>query len=171
MKRYVAVIGPGNCRSESELIAARTIGRLLAEQGIVVITGGLGGIMAAASEGAEQVGGLSVGLLPGRDRSAGNEHLSVAIPTGLGELRNGLVIQSCDAVIAVGCSWGTLSELSLAMRMGIPVVSLGSCEVTDSDGISMHVDRAQTAEQAVEKVMGYLNLMADSAQDFEPDGR
>lgn len=83
---------------------AVTVGRLLAEQGLVVVTGGLGGVMAGAARGCAQAGGTSLGLLPGDDRSAANPHLSVTIPTGLGEMRNALLVRACDAVIAVGHS-------------------------------------------------------------------
>lgn len=122
--RYVAVIGPGDATREQAEIARR-VGGLLADRGAVVVCGGLAGVMAAACEGASARGGMTVGLLPGNDRGAGNPHLSVALPTGLGELRNGLVVGVSDAVIAVGGSWGTLSEIALAMRTGKPTVVIG----------------------------------------------
>ena len=120
--RYVAVVGPGEARPE-EVAAAREVGRLLAEAGAVVLTGGLGGVMAAATEGASAAGGLTVALLPGTDRSVSSA--TVAIPTGLGEMRNALLVRAADAVIAVGGSWGTLSEIALAQRTGVPLVCLG----------------------------------------------
>lgn len=123
-QRYVAVVGPTDA-GESGLRDAHEVGRLVALAGAVVVTGGLGGVMAAASRGAVEAGGLTVGLLPGTDRHAGNPYLSVALPTGLGELRNGLIVRAADAVIAVGGSWGTLSEIALAVRTGVPVVILG----------------------------------------------
>jgi uncharacterized protein (TIGR00725 family) len=98
---YVAVVGPGDA-SPTELEAAELIGRGIAQRGDVLVCGGLGGVMAAACRGAAQVGGTTVGILPGTDRTAGNEWLTVAIPTGLGELRNGLVVRAADAVIAIG---------------------------------------------------------------------
>jgi hypothetical protein len=91
----------------------------------VVVTGGLGGVMAGAAQGCRAAGGLSVGLLPGRDRGAAGEHHTVVLPTGLGELRNGLLVRVSDVVVAVGSSWGTLSEVALACRTGVPVVLLG----------------------------------------------
>jgi uncharacterized protein (TIGR00725 family) len=93
------------------------------------VTGGLGGIMASASRGAASAGGVVVGLLPGSDRAAANEWVSVAIPTGLGELRNGLIVRACDAVIAVGGGYGTLSEIALALKAGKRVVGVGSWEI------------------------------------------
>ncbi len=122
---YVAVIGPGESATDVEVAAARLAGRLLAEAGAVVVTGGLGGVMAAAASGASAAGGLSLGLLPGLDRAAADPAHTVTVPTGLGELRNGLVVRAADAVLCVGGSWGTLSEVALAVRTGVPVVALG----------------------------------------------
>ncbi|GAA2751256.1 TIGR00725 family protein [Kitasatospora cinereorecta] len=125
---YVAVVGPGDAGPE-QCAAAEAVGRLLAGRGAVVVCGGLGGVMAAAARGARDGGGMSVGLLPGRDRSAGNPYLTLALPTGMGQLRNGLVVAAADAVIAVGGSWGTLSEIALALRAGLPVIALGGWRV------------------------------------------
>lgn len=122
---YAGVVGPGAGATTEQVALAEGVGRLLAEAGVVVVTGGLGGVMAAAARGCEQAGGLSVGLLPGPDRTGANRHSTVTLPTGLGELRNGLLVRSCDAVLAVGSSWGTLSEVALAARTGVPVVLLG----------------------------------------------
>jgi len=123
--RAVGVVGRGDAESDE----AFEVGRLLAERGAVVVTGGLGGVMASAARGAASAGGLVVGLLPGLDRSAANEWVSVAIPTGLGELRNGLVVRASDALIAVGGGYGTLSEIALALKAGKPVVGIGSWEI------------------------------------------
>jgi hypothetical protein len=103
----------------------------------VVVTGGGGGVMAAASRGAAGAGGMVIGILPGDDRSAANEWVTVAVATGLGELRNGLVVRAADAVLAVGGAYGTLSEIALARVRGLPVVGLDSwavegVEVADS---------------------------------------
>lgn len=121
---YVGVIGPGKA-SEAQLRVAEEVGALLGQAGHVVVTGGLGGVMQAASKGARLAGATVVGLLPGSERSAGNEYLTVALPTGLGELRNGLLVRACDALVCIPGSWGTLSEVSLAMRTGVPVVMCG----------------------------------------------
>lgn len=121
---YLGVVGPGEDSTDDHREVARRVGLLIAQAGHFVVTGGLGGVMAAACEGAREASGLTIGLLPGDRRSDGNDHLSVALPTGLGELRNGLVVRASDAVIAIGGSWGTLSEIALAMRTGVPVVAL-----------------------------------------------
>jgi uncharacterized protein (TIGR00725 family) len=129
MSYYVAVIGPGAGAGADEIEVARRVGQLLAERGVILVCGGLEGVMAGACEGAAERGGLTVGLLPGPDRSEGNPYLTVALPTGIGELRNGLVVRACDAVIAIGGSWGTLSEIALAKRAGKPVVMVSGWTV------------------------------------------
>ena len=125
-RTYVAIIGPGESATEGNLRDAYSAGAWLAQHDVTVVCGGLGGVMGAAAQGAAAEGGLVVGLLPGLDRSAAHPALTVAIPTGLGELRNGLVVRSADAVLAIGASWGTLSEVALAIRTSVPLGSVGS---------------------------------------------
>jgi uncharacterized protein (TIGR00725 family) len=164
---YVAVVGPGNGASTTEIARAHEVGRRLAGAGCVVVCGGLGGVMAAAADGARSAGGVSVGLLPGRDRTSAAESITVAIPTGLGELRNGLLVRAADAVIAVGGGWGTLSEIALAMRTGVPVVLLGGWHVLDADGNDVPLLRADSAAEAVAMAHRHceaaVNLPADSS--------
>jgi uncharacterized protein (TIGR00725 family) len=105
------------------------VGRLLAEQGATVVCGGLGGTMEAACRGARSAGGTTIGILPGLDRSDANPFVSVAIPTGLGEARNALVVRAADAVIALGGGYGTLSEIALALKAGKRVVGVGTWEI------------------------------------------
>ena len=131
MGPYIAFVGPGKATPEQDAAAER-VGRGLAERGAIVVCGGLGGVMAAACRGATAAGGVTIGMLPGLDRAAANEWVAIAIPTGLGELRNGLIVRSADAVIAVGGAYGTLSEVALALKTGIPVVGLGTWAI---DGI------------------------------------
>jgi uncharacterized protein (TIGR00725 family) len=149
--RYVAVVGPGESASNEDVAAAHSVGRLLAEAGAIVLTGGLGGVMAAASAGATEAGGVSVALLPGDDRSVSSA--TVVIPTGLGELRNGLLVRSADAVIAVGGSWGTLSEIALAVRTGVPIVCLGGWDVRDAAGVPLELSRTRSPADAVAAVL------------------
>jgi uncharacterized protein (TIGR00725 family) len=125
---YVAVIGP-SAASADELVSAERIGALLAERGAIVVCGGHGGVMEAVCKGAALGGGQTIGLLPGTERAAGNPYLGIVLPTGLGELRNGLIVRAADTVIAVGGSWGTLSEIALAVRTGKPVIALGGWRV------------------------------------------
>ena len=142
---YVAVIGPSDATSR-ESRAAEEIGRGLADAGAVLVCGGLGGVMSAACHGASDAAGTTVGLLPGTDRDSANEWVQVAIPTGLGELRNGLVIRAADAVIAVGGAYGTLSEIALALRAGTPVIGLNTWEI---EGI----ERVESASEAVSRAL------------------
>ena len=104
----------------------------MARAGAVLVCGGLGGAMEAACRGAKAEGGTTLGILPGTDRSAANPYVDVAVPTGLGEARNALVVRAADALIAVEGGYGTLSEIALALRAGKPVIGLGTWEI---DGI------------------------------------
>jgi uncharacterized protein (TIGR00725 family) len=121
----VAVIGPG----DEPTVAAAAVGRLLAERGAVLVCGGRGGAMEAACRGAKEVGGLTVGILPGPDRSEANPFVDVVLPTGLGEARNALVVAAADVVIAIGGGYGTLSEIALALKVGKRVIGLGTWEI------------------------------------------
>lgn len=126
---YVAVIGDGDPSGPDAhriLEWAEEVGQQLARGGAVVITGGLGGVMRAASRGALMAGGETIGILPGADASEANEFVRTPIATGLGVARNLVVVTSADAVIAVGGRHGTLSEIGLALRMGRHVVGLST---------------------------------------------
>lgn len=155
--RVVAVVGPGSDISDDLAALAHEIGTLLAQRGIVVVTGGLGGVMAAAACGASEAGGLVIGLLPGDDRTDANTDLTVAIPTGLGQARNALVVGAADGVIAVGGSWGTLSEIALARRAGKPVVCLRGWHVFDADDQPVPLVVARSPTEAVEQLLSRLS--------------
>ena len=129
---WVAVVGPGEGASDAELFAAEEAGAAVAEAGCVLVCGGLGGVMEAACRGARSKLGVAVGLLPGLDRADANGWVSVAVPTGLGEGRNVLIVRAADALVAVGGGYGTLSEVALALRAGKPVVGVGTWAV---DGV------------------------------------
>jgi uncharacterized protein (TIGR00725 family) len=146
----VSVCGPRDCTGEDET-NAREIGRLLAERGAVVICGGYTGVMAAVSAGARSAGGTVVGILSRADREQANPDLSIVIPTGVGEARNAIIVNSGDAVIIVGGSWGTLSELALAMRHGrAPVVQLGGWKLLDRNGRPLPgIRHASSPEEAL----------------------
>jgi uncharacterized protein (TIGR00725 family) len=145
---YVAVVGPGEA-SPDELHTAEEVGAGLAAAGVVVVTGGLGGVMEAASRGARSRRGRTLGILPGDDRDAANGWVEIAVPTGMGELRNGLVVRAADAVVALGGGYGTLSEIALALKLGRPVVGLGTWEVHG-------VDHVSTPEDALALIAGLL---------------
>lgn len=148
----IAVVGAGNC-SADEWDAAFTVGRLIADAGAVLVTGGMTGVMEAASRGAQQAGGLVVGILPGLDPAAANPSVDVAIPTGMGQLRNGLVVSSARAVIAVGGEWGTLSEIGLALKLGIPVIGWNTWTVAQPSGPRHDIEAAESPEAAVERAL------------------
>jgi uncharacterized protein (TIGR00725 family) len=120
MAVQVSVVGGGTEHEEN----AETVGRLLAERGATVVTGGLGEVMAAAARGARSAGGTTIGILPGETRAAANEWLDHVVVTGIGHGRNLAVVASGDAVIAVGGRYGTLAEIGFALTLGRPVVVL-----------------------------------------------
>jgi uncharacterized protein (TIGR00725 family) len=146
----VSVIGSG---AEHEG-RAEEVGRLLAERGCTVVTGGLGEVMAAASRGAKAGGGTTIGILPGEDRAAANQWVDHVVATGLGHMRNYSVAASGDAVIAVGGRWGTLAEIAFAKLLGRPVVIL-------EPGWQLEgVDRAATPAEAVDFVLSRVRADA-----------
>jgi uncharacterized protein (TIGR00725 family) len=143
---YIAVIGASKPTPEQER-AAEQVGRGLGAAGAVVITGGGPGVMAAASRGAHGTGAVVLGILPGLDRRAANQWVSVAVPTGLGELRNGLIIRAADAAVAVGGAYGTLSEIALALSAGLGVVGIDSWPI---DGIEVASSPAAAVRRVLE---------------------
>jgi uncharacterized protein (TIGR00725 family) len=148
---YIAVVGASEPSPEQEQ-AAEDIGRGLGAAGCVVITGGRGGVMAAASRGAHEAGATVIGILPGTDRREANEWVQIALPTGMGELRNGLIVRAADALVAVGGAYGTLSEIGLALAAGVGVVGYDTWAI---EGIEL----ADTPAGAVERA---LELAADA---------
>jgi len=143
----VAVIGGATCTA-AEARSAEVIGRLLAESGAVLLCGGRGGVMAAACRGAKSAGGLTIGILPGEDASEANQWVDVPIATGLGEARNAIVVRSAQTVIAVGGSYGTLSEIAFALKWGKRVVGLGTWDLALRGEPQSDIMRATTAEEA-----------------------
>ena len=142
----IAVIGSGS-QWEAE---AEEIGRLLAERGCAVVTGGLGEVMAAAHRGAKAGGGATIAILPGESRSAANEWADYVVVTGIGHARNLAVAASGDAVIAVGGSYGTLAEMAFALRLGRPVVALDGAPVVEGAA------HASSPAEAVELALRHL---------------
>ena len=139
---YVAVIGGSQAPPEVAALA-REVGREVARKGAVLLCGGLGGVMAAAAQGASEAGGVSLGVLPDADRGRANPYLTYSIATNLGHARNVLIAHSADAVIAVDGDYGTISEAAIALKLGKPVVALK----TDWD--LRGLQRAATAQEAV----------------------
>lgn len=139
----IGVIGSGSCDDEIAG-AARRVGELIAGADAVLVCGGLGGVMASAAEGASAAGGTTVGILPGSDPRAANPDIRIAIPTGLGEARNALVVAASDAVVAIAGAWGTLSEAALCLKTGVPLITL------KTELPPLPVPAAGTPEEAVD---------------------
>jgi uncharacterized protein (TIGR00725 family) len=145
MAVQISVIGSGADAEER----AEEVGRLLGARGCVVVTGGLGEVMAAAARGAKEAGGTTVAILPGESREGANRWADYTIATGIGHARNLAVVASGDAVIAVGGAWGTLAEIGFARVLGRPVVILEPGWEIDGEG----VERAATPVDAVERAL------------------
>lgn len=123
----LAVVGGGDCSPRVREMAEE-LGRLLAEEGHTLLCGGLGGVMEAACEGAAEAGGIVVGILPG-ERGDANPYVGIRVATGMSHARNAIIVRSSDAVIALAGKYGTLSEIALALKMNIPVISLESWDI------------------------------------------
>jgi uncharacterized protein (TIGR00725 family) len=152
--KQISVIGSG---SEWEA-QAEEVGRLLAGRGCTVVTGGGAEVMATAARGAKQAGGRTIGILPGESPSEANVWIDFAVATGTGHARNLAVAASGEAVIAVGGSWGTMSEIAFARRLGRPVVLLAGGVAVEGEGVL----RAATPEEAVELALAALEGRADA---------
>lgn len=144
-RTYVAVVGPSAPTAEQER-DAHAVGAALAGRGHVVVCGGRGGVMAAVARGAAEAGGTVVGYLPGTGRADANPWVTLALPTGMGDLRNALVVRAADVVVAVGTSWGTLNEVSFAVSVGTPVVGIGGWELPPDDRLRRVADVAGAVE-------------------------
>lgn len=148
----MAVCG-GSVFEQEASDAAEAVGAELARRGGVVMCGGGGGVMEAVCKGARSEGGMTVGFLPGDLRSEANEYVDVALPTGMGEMRNMLLVRASDVVIAIAGEFGTLSEVAFALRLGIPVVGLDTWELVRKGQPDTSIARATDPADAVEKAL------------------
>ena len=148
----IGVIGGSRATSE-EAAAAEAVGRGLAEAGAVLICGGRGGVMEAACRGAKSAGGLTIGVLPGRDRHQANAYVDVPIVTGLGEARNVIITRTAQAAIAIAGSYGTLSEIALAMGFGTAVVGLRTWRVEREGHPPAAIDDVDSPQEAVARAL------------------
>ena len=146
----ITVIGNSSCSSK-EARLAETVGELLAQQGVTVICGGLTGVMEAVCRGARSRGGLTLGILPGEDPSLANPWVSIPIVTGIGEARNVAVVKSSQAVIAIGGSYGTLTEIAYALKSGIPVIGLHTWSLSRNGQEDSSIIEVHDAKEAVDK--------------------
>jgi len=148
----IAVIG-GSKATPEEAVAAEAVGRALAEGGAVLVCGGRGGVMEAACRGAKSAGGLTIAILPGADRSEANPFVDVSIVTGIGLARNAIVARTAQAAIAVGGSYGTLSEIAYALMFGVPVVGLGTWEIEREGHPPVPIVYAAAPEEAAARAL------------------
>jgi hypothetical protein len=151
-KKFIAVIGGGQ-PSPQEAQLAEEVGRELAKRGVVLVCGGLGGVMETACKGAQSEGGVTIGILPGESRQAANPYVQIPIVTGIGYARNVAVVKSAQAVIAIGGSYGTLSEIGHALRSGIPVIGLNTWSLSRNGQLDNSIILAQNPTEAVDKAL------------------
>jgi uncharacterized protein (TIGR00725 family) len=149
----IAVIG-GDSPSDDVLPLAEGVGREIASRGHTLVCGGWGGVMEAACKGAREAGGHTIGILPGPDTSGANEHVEFAIATNMGFARNSIIALTADALIAVDGSYGTLSEIAMALGYGKPVIGLDTWHITPGSGVEDdRILRAEGPTQAVEQAI------------------
>jgi len=154
-KRLIAVIG-GSSASKREINTAEDVGRELAKRDAILVCGGLGGVMEAACRGATSEGGITIGILPGEKRNNANKYVQIPIVTGIGYARNVAVVKSAQAVIAIGGSYGTLSEIGHALQSGIPVIGIDTWSLSKGGKINNSITSAENAADAVEKAFDLI---------------
>ncbi len=147
-KKVVSVIGGHSCTNEVEQLA-QELGKNLVKVVDILVCGGLGGIMKAVCQGFKAAGGLTIGIIPGYDKSDANTFVDIVIPTGLGLARNALVVKSADVVVALPGEMGTLSEIAYCLQFKIPVISLNSWDIKG-------VIKVNTVEEAIDKAQEFL---------------
>jgi len=141
-KPVIAVVGAGKCSKKLRDMATEA-GRRIAENGGLLVCGGLGGIMEGAAMGAHEAGGTTIGIIPSENREEANEYIDIVIPTGFGEARNIMVVRAADAVIAFPGKYGTLSEMAFALCAKKPVIAINAWKLGDE------IHQVDTPEEAV----------------------
>ncbi len=147
-KITISVIGGHKITEEVQQMAYR-IGQIIAKQGAVLVCGGLDGVMEAAAKGAKEAGGLTIGILPGREKSDANSHIDIALPTSIGYARNAIVACSADIIVALPGSHGTRSEICYGLVFDRPVIDLGDWNI---EGM-IEVKNVKEAEQKIKELM------------------
>jgi uncharacterized protein (TIGR00725 family) len=153
---FIGVIG-GSEVSPPVARLAEEVGREIARRGAALVCGGLTGVMEAACKGANEAGGLTIGILPGDNRRAANPYVKIPIVTGLGYARNVAVVKSSQAVIAIDGRYGTLTEIGHALQSGIPVIGLGTWEIVRDGKVDKNIIIAENPQEAVDKAMEMIN--------------
>jgi uncharacterized protein (TIGR00725 family) len=156
--KYVGVIGAGQCSGQMYELA-RDVGRRIGRMGWFLVCGGLKGVMEGAARGCVEVGGTTVGLLPGLERNAANPFIKIALPTGLGEGRNALIVRASEVLIAIAGGYGTLSEIALALKTGKTVIGLETWKVGE------HIRHVATPEEAIERAREILDPPASKTSN------
>ena len=151
-KRFIAVIGGGQCSAE-EARLAEEVGHELAKKGATLVCGGLGGVMEAACKGASLEGGVTIGILPGGSRRTANSYVQIPIVTGIGYARNVAVVKSSQAVIAIGGIYGTLSEIGHALQSDIPVIGLNTWSLSRNGQPDDSIIVARSPAEAVDQAL------------------
>lgn len=141
---YIGVVGGAKPSKETEELAFQ-VGYETGKRGAILVCGGLGGVMESACKGAKEVGGKTIGILPGEDRKEANEWVDIVIPTGLSIARNLIIVRTSDVIIALPGGFGTLSEIAIALNLGKPVIGLSTWD------IEAPIIRAKSPRDAVDK--------------------
>jgi uncharacterized protein (TIGR00725 family) len=160
---FVAVVGGAQC-SRDEAKLAEAVGVELAKRKVTLICGGLGGVMAAACKGARSAGGKTVGIVPGNTRDEANSYVDIPIVTGIGEARNVIVVNTAQAVIAIGGKFGTLAEIAYALRSKIPVVGLNTWTLSKNGRLVKSIIAANNPKEAVEKALAAIKGAEEAAK-------
>ena len=150
MTKIIGVIGAGSCNHHLKEVAF-TVGREIAKNKAILVCGGLGGVMEAASKGAKSVGGTTVGILPGFNPNEANSYIDIPIVTGLSHGRNLIIVRTSQTLIAIGGQYGTLSEIAFALKLNKPIVGLFTWE------ISSEIILTQDPIDAVKRAMDLIN--------------
>jgi uncharacterized protein (TIGR00725 family) len=151
-RKVIAVIGGGQPTSKEAKLAEK-VGQELAKRGAILVCGGLSGVMEAACRGASAEGGMTIGILPGENRLSANPYVQIPIATGIGYARNAAVVKSAQAVIAIGGSYGTLTEIGYALQTGIPVIGLNTWTISRHDKQDKAIIPAESPAEAVEMAL------------------
>ena len=149
IRKIIAVIG-GSEPDEKSLKIAEEVGSLIAQKGAVLITGGMGGVMNAASKGAKSANGLVIGILPTDNKTHANPYIDIPIVTGMSEARNIIIARTCDCAVAINGKYGTLSEIAYCLMFNVPVVGINTWD------IGAPIKKASSATQAVEIIFEEL---------------
>ena len=149
-------MGPGTCPPDLYALA-REVGYLIARRGAILICGGRGGVMEASARGAREGNGITVGILPGESAAEANPYIDIPIVTGLGNARNAVNVLTSQAIIAIAGSYGTLSEIALALKCGTPVVGLKTLSLFSPGGEALPITLAQSAEEAVDSALALIS--------------